>query len=78
MDGNILFRDFLLRMSILTIFSINDVNSAVLVVVIVNSKHISNFFLIVDFEQANVCSVHIEKANIFEDKIGYIMRYVLF
>ena len=34
-------------------------------------KYISNFFLIVDFEQANVCSVHIEKANIFEDNIGH-------
>ena len=47
-------------------------------VFIVNCKHISNFVLIVDFEQANVCLVHIEKANIFEDKIGHIMRYVLF
>ena len=44
---------------------------------IVNCKHISNVVLIVDFEQANVCLVHIEKANIFEDKIGYIMRYAL-
>ena len=47
-------------------------------VFIVNCEHISNFVLIVDFEQANVCLVHIEKANIFEDKIGHIMRYVLF
>ena len=38
----------------------------------------SNFILIVDFEQANVCLVYIEKANFFEGKIGYIMRYVLF
>ena len=61
----------ILRMSMLTIFNINDAN-------IVNCKHISNFVLIVDFAQANVCLVLIEKTNIFEDKIGYIMRYVLF
>ena len=47
-------------------------------VFIVNCKHILNFVLFVDSEQANVCLVHIEKANIFEDKIGHIMRYVLF
>ena len=35
-------------------------------------------FIIVDFDQANVCLVYIEKANIFEDKIGHITRYVLF
>ena len=33
-------------------------------VFIVNCKHISNFVLIVDFEQANVCLIHIENANI--------------
>ena len=27
-------------------------------------------------EQANICLVHIEKLNTFEDKIGYNMRYV--
>ena len=43
----------------------------------VNCELISNFLLIVDFEQANVCWVHIEKINTFEDKIGYIMRYVV-
>ena len=37
------------------------------IVVIVNCEHISNFVLIVDFEQANV----------FEDKIGYTMRYAV-
>ena len=45
------------------IFNINDVNGVV---------------LIVDFEQANIWFVHIEKVNIFEDKIGHIMRYVSF
>ena len=45
-------------------------------VFIVNCEHISSFVLIVEFEQANVCWVHIEKTNTFEDKIGYIMRYV--
>ena len=46
-------------------------------VFIVNCKDISVFALIVEFEQANVCWVHIEKSNTFEDMIGYIMRYVL-
>ena len=40
-------------------------------------EHISNFLLIIDFEQAKVCWVHIEKINTFEDKIRYIMRYVV-
>ena len=44
---------------------------------IVTCELISNFVLVVDFEQANVCWVHIEKANTFEDKIGYIMLYVV-
>ena len=35
-------------------------------------KHI----LIIDFKQVNVCRVHIENINTFEDNIGYIMRYV--
>ena len=43
---------------------------------IVNCEHISSFVLIVEFEQANVCWSHIEKTNTFEDKIGYITRYV--
>ena len=30
--------------------------------------------MIVDFEHANVCCVHIEKINTFENKIKYIMR----
>ena len=46
-------------------------------VFIVNCEHISNFVLIIDFEQANVCLVHIEKSDTFEDKIGHIMRYVV-
>ena len=33
--------------------------------------------LIVDFEQGNVCWVYIEKKNTLEDKIAYIMRYVV-
>ena len=45
-------------------------------VFIVKCEHILIFALIVEFEQANVFWVHIEKANTFEDKIGYIMRYV--
>ena len=35
----------------------------------VNCEHISNFLLIIDFEQAKICRVHIEKINTFEDKI---------
>ena len=54
-----------IRMSVLTIFNVNDVN------------RIPNFVLIIDFDQANIFLVHIEKANTFEDKIGYIMRYVV-
>ena len=42
----------------------------------VKCEHISNFLLIIDFEQAKVCWVHIEKINTFEYKIGYIMLYV--
>ena len=46
-------------------------------VYMVNCQHISNFLLIIDFEQAKVCWVHIEKINTFEDKIRYIIRYVV-
>ena len=42
---------------------------------IVNCEYISDFVLIVDFEQANVYWDHIEKTNTFEEKIEYIMRY---
>ena len=41
----------------------------------VKCEHISNLILIVDFEQANVCLVHVEKSK--KDKIGHIMRYVV-
>ena len=40
-------------------------------VYIIICKHISNFLLIIDFEQANTFLVHIEKTNIFEGKIRY-------
>ena len=46
-------------------------------VYIVNCEHVSNFLLIVDFEQVEVCWVHIEKINTFEDSIRDIMRYVI-
>ena len=46
-------------------------------VIIVNWENISNFDLIVDFEEANVCWVHIEKTNTSEGKIGCVMRYVV-
>ena len=44
---------------------------------IFNCEHVSNFVRIVDFEQVNVCWVHIKNIITFEDKIGYIMRYVV-
>ena len=44
---------------------------------IVNCKDISIFVLIVEFEQGNICWVHIEKSNTFEDEIRYIMCYVV-
>ena len=44
---------------------------------IVNCKHFSNILLIIDFELANVFWAHIEKLNTFEDKIRYIMCYVV-
>ena len=47
-------------------------------VFIVNYEDISNFVLIVEFEQANVSWVYIENTNTFEGKIGYIMSYVVF
>ena len=45
-------------------------------VFLVNCENISNFILIIDFEQASVYCAHVEKTNTFEDKIRYIMRYV--
>ena len=57
----------------LTIFNINNVNGVVLVPLFLTV----NIFQ-TDFEQVNICLVHIEKANIFEGKVGHIMRYVLF
>ena len=47
------------------------------IVFIVNCEGTSNSFLIIDFEQAKVCKIHIEKINTFENKISYIMRYVI-
>ena len=68
-----------LRMSMLTIFNNNDVNGVVLVSLLLTVNIFQYFFvLIVDFEQANICLIHNEKVNIFKDKIGHIMRYVLF
>ena len=43
---------------------------------IVECEHLSHFVLIVDFEGANFCWVHIENLNTFEGKIRYILRYV--
>ena len=45
-------------------------------VFIVNREHISNFVLIVEFEQENFCWIHIEMTNTFGDKTEYITRYV--
>ena len=46
-------------------------------VCIINCEHISNFVLIANFKRANISWVNIEKINTFEDKIGYIMHYVV-
>ena len=46
-------------------------------VLIVDCECTSNVFLIVDFEQAYISSVHIGKTNTFKYKIGYIMPYVV-
>ena len=46
-------------------------------VFIVNYEHISDFVLIVSFEQANFYWIHFEKTSTFDDKIEYIMRYVV-
>ena len=45
-------------------------------VFIVKYEHVSHFVLIIDFEQTNVCWVHIENVNTFEGKNRYIIRYV--
>ena len=42
----------------------------------VSCEHISDFVLITDFEQANVCWVHIEKIDFCREDC-YIMRYVV-
>ena len=38
-------------------------------------EHMSRFVLIAGFERANVCWVHIERRNTFDDKIDYLIRY---
>ena len=43
-------------------------------VFIVNCEHISHFVLIVDFEQANVCWVHIEKHFIRKNRVYPITK----
>ena len=60
-------------MSMLAMFNINDVSRVVLKFLLLTLNIIQALF----FEQANVCLVHIKKAITFEDKIGYIMRYVV-
>ena len=45
-------------------------------VFIVNCEHISVFTLIIDSEQESLCWIFLKKTKTFEDKIGYIMRYV--
>ena len=42
-----------------------------------NCKLISNFLLIIDFAQANICWINVEKINTVGDKIWYTMRYVV-
>ena len=47
-------------------------------VFIANSEYISHFVLIVNSGQANVCCIHIEKANTFENVILKIMLYLYY
>ena len=54
-----------------------DTRTMSMALFIINSEHISDSLLIIDFEQEKVCWVHIEKINTFEDKIRYIVRYVV-
>ena len=42
-----------------------------------SSVFLVNFVLIIDFEEANVYSGHVEKTSTIDDKIRYIMRYVV-
>ena len=44
-------------------------------VFIANREHISSFVLIVEFEQENICQIHIEMTNTVEEKIRYITPY---
>ena len=46
-------------------------------VIIVHCEHISHFALIADFEQEHLYWIYIERTKTFEDKIGYIIRYVV-
>ena len=43
----------------------------------VKSEHVLYFVLISDFEQTNVCLVHIENTNTLEGEIRNIVRYVV-
>ena len=63
----------ILRMSMLTIFNINNVSGVVLGSLLLTV----NFVLIAHFEQAKVCLVYIEKTHTFEDKNGHIIRYAV-
>ena len=46
-------------------------------VLIVNCKHILHFVLIIAFEQANVCWVHIEKTNTWKQDRVYHTHVVV-
>ena len=39
-------------------------------VLIVSCEYTLHFVLTADFKEANVCGIHIEKTNTFEDKTG--------
>ena len=41
----------------------------------VKCEHVLQIVVTVEFEQENICWVHIENKNTFESKIMYIMRY---
>ena len=64
------FSNFVLGLQLGNTFCESPQNRHCFSVFIVECEHFSNFVLIVDFEQANVCNVHIEKTTTFETRSG--------
>ena len=54
---------------------IKNEDSCAVLVPLLSTVKMFEHVVVVDFEQANVCRVHIKKLNTFGDKFGYILRY---